>query len=455
MRLGEPVRVTLWAEAARASSMPQKIAGRTLDQGVKIRVMLESIARQITLFKGIVSVQTLERIFGGKDLTFEQLLDFAKTVDVFLNEYVSLLPLEDKTWADLVDVSRKAAEGKPEEDEYRTRVKAGIEGLVGRRSIIEEEKVARMETYPLMLIVFETPEEVAARGAELFKAQLTANPFSNLGLATGSSQLGLYSLLVNMPELFRHVPHFFNLDEYVGLVNRKDTYYQYMRDNFFRPLGIGHDDRRWHIQDWLTTDPTATCVAFEKAIRETGVQLQLFGLGPAPSIHMAFCVPDTPVDSPTHVVSLDERTLEANSRCFMDDHDRQVLGLEPDEDPHRKVLLWKSEPDRYRVQLDHFYGTVIQSMSRHAMNQGVGTALAAERLLMNVTGPNKELALLLMLSGRPTIKASASLLRLHRHAKPEDFTILADVAAARRLPHPYNRPGVHIISREMGVTLEA
>ena len=138
-----------------------------------------------------------------------------------------------------------------------------------------------------------------------------------LGLATGSTPIGLYRCLVEDCEAgalsFKDVTSF-NLDEYRGLDPQHDQSYRYfMEHNLFSHVDI--DPARTHVPDGACPDADAACAAYEQAIAEAGgLGLQLLGLGH--NGHIGFNEPAPEFPKETHCVALTESTINANSRLF-------------------------------------------------------------------------------------------------------------------------------------------
>ena len=138
-----------------------------------------------------------------------------------------------------------------------------------------------------------------------------------LGLATGSSPLGTYARLIekyNRGELdFKEVISV-NLDEYVGLDGSCDQSYRYfMNKNFFTHINI--DIEKTFVPSGCAEDLKFEGEAYDKMIENFGgIDIQLLGIGL--DGHIGFNEPDEFFTKETHVVKLDESTIEANSRFF-------------------------------------------------------------------------------------------------------------------------------------------
>src|SRR5210317_1759263 len=92
------------------------------------------------------------------------------------------------------------------------------------------------------IIVNDNVEEMGRTAARVVARTLNSKPNAVLGLATGSTPLGLYKELVRMHKEegldFSQVTTF-NLDEYVGLTPDHDqSYHYFMHENFFKHVNI-------------------------------------------------------------------------------------------------------------------------------------------------------------------------------------------------------------------------
>lgn len=96
------------------------------------------------------------------------------------------------------------------------------------------------------VIVKKNYEEMSKAAATLFAAEIMENPKTILGMATGSTPVGLYKELVKMYEAgdldFSQVTTF-NLDEYIGLAPEHDqSYHYFMNDNLFNHVNINKEN---------------------------------------------------------------------------------------------------------------------------------------------------------------------------------------------------------------------
>lgn len=239
------------------------------------------------------------------------------------------------------------------------------------------------------VLVLDDDEAVARVAADVVQTLVASTPQAVLGLATGSSVLGLYGELarrVKAGELSLRGVSGFLLDEYVGLAPDHPQAY---RTVIATELLDRVDVRPGAVQGPQAERPdvTAACEEYEEQILAAGgIDLQLLGIGT--DGHVAFNEPGSSLASRTRIKTLTARTRADNARFFDD----------PDEVP------------------------------RHVLTQGLGTVLDARHLLMLATGERKAGAVAAMVEGPLTARCPASVLQLHRYA-----TVLLDPAAASRL----------------------
>ena len=97
--------------------------------------------------------------------------------------------------------------------------------------------------------------------AEVIVEVLNAKPNAVLGMATGSTPLGLYQELVRLHkerQLDFSRATTFNLDEYVGLnVNHPQSYHYFMHEHFFRHVNI--QPQNINIPSGTTSNYPAFC----------------------------------------------------------------------------------------------------------------------------------------------------------------------------------------------------
>lgn len=241
----------------------------------------------------------------------------------------------------------------------------------------------------MKIIVAGTYEEMSRTAADIISSQLKDNPSCVLGLATGSTPIGLYADLVrdyNDGKISFAKATTFNLDEYRGLApDHIQSYRYFMQDNLFDHVDVVSS--RTHVPDGANPDADAACAAYEAAIKQAGgVDLQLLGLGH--NGHIGFNEPcgNFPVD--THVVELTQSTIEANSRLF----------------------------------------DSIDEVPREAYTMGIGTIMRARKVLVVANGQGKAQIVRDAFQGPVTPQVPASVLQLH-----PDVTVVVDAEAGSLL----------------------
>lgn len=170
----------------------------------------------------------------------------------------------------------------------------------------------------------ELAQLVAARMATLIRERAAAGRNAVLGLATGSTPIGVYRELIRLHTdeglSFRNVVTF-NLDEYWPMpVESVHAYHRFMWENLFSHVDI--DPANVHIPSGVMAreDADSACAAYEAAIREAGgVDFQLLGIGKTG--HIGFNEPGSGVSSRTRLVHLDNVTRrDAAADFFGEEH---------------------------------------------------------------------------------------------------------------------------------------
>ncbi len=191
-----------------------------------------------------------------------------------------------------------------------------------------------------------------------------------LGLATGSTPIGVYENLVKLYKQnkvsFDKVTTF-NLDEYVGLEGEHDQSYRYfMNKHLFDGTNI--DKSRTFFPDNKTKTPQV----YDEQIKNAGgIDLQVLGIGS--NGHIGFNEPNTPFDSLTHVVQLTESTIRDNSRFFAS----------------------------------------IREVPTSAVSMGLKTIMEAREIVLIATGSNKAEAIAKLVKNEPNVALPASVLKTH------------------------------------------
>ena len=160
-------------------------------------------------------------------------------------------------------------------------------------------------------------KDMSRKAANIISAQIIMKPDSVLGLATGSTPIGLYEQLVewyNKGDLDFSKISTVNLDEYKGLNRENDqSYYYFMHDHLFNHVNIRPECT--NVPNGMEPDSEKECKRYEALIDSLGgADLQLLGLGH--NGHIGFNEPAPVFEKATHCVDLTESTIEANKRFF-------------------------------------------------------------------------------------------------------------------------------------------
>ncbi len=228
----------------------------------------------------------------------------------------------------------------------------------------------------MRVMIIKNYEKVSVEAAQVVQGLIRKKPDSVLGLATGSTPLGLYRELIRMHKEegldFSRVKTF-NLDEYYGLSPQHPQSYRYfMEENLFSGLNIKKENTFVPDGSVKVEEVEGYCRRYEELIKQAGgIDLQVLGIGG--DGHIAFNEPGSSIGSRTRLVALDEKTIEDNSRFFDS----------PTEVP------------------------------RFALSMGVGTILEAKEILFIATGGNKAEVVAKALEGPVTSLITASAIQLH------------------------------------------
>lgn len=133
-----------------------------------------------------------------------------------------------------------------------------------------------------------------------------------LGLATGSSPIGMYNQLIKSFEKgeisFKNVKTF-NLDEYVGIrYDHPQSYYTFMNEHLFKHVDIVNKNIN------IPKGDANAIEQYQQLLNENKRDIQILGIGS--NGHIAFNEPGTSFDQTTFEVKLDEATREDNKRFF-------------------------------------------------------------------------------------------------------------------------------------------
>ncbi len=242
--------------------------------------------------------------------------------------------------------------------------------------------------------VFRTSQDaskyVASVIADLIRERAAEGRHCVLGLATGSTPVGVYRELIRMHREegldFSNVITF-NLDEYYGIEpTQLQSYRNWMDRMFFRHVNIPPENT--HVPDGTVPpdEVEAYCERYEQMIQEAGgLDLQILGIGRTG--HIGFNEPGSTIDSRTRLVTLD--------------------------------------PVTRKDAASDFFGE--ENVPLQAITMGVGTILSARKIILMAFGEHKATIVKQAAEGPITENIAASFLQTH----PDAEFVLDEAAAAR------------------------
>lgn len=239
------------------------------------------------------------------------------------------------------------------------------------------------------VMIQDTAETASRTAAALAAEEIRDHPDTVLGLATGSTPLGLYREWIRLHSDegldFGRVTSF-NLDEYVGLpADHPCSYRYFMQEQLFNHINIRPD--RVHIPNGTAGDLAAECAAYEQAIRDAGgIDVQVLGIGS--DGHIGFNEPGGSLASRTRREILTAQTRRDNARFFDNPEDVPLYSL----------------------------------------TMGIGTILESRRILLLAFGEHKADILAKAVEGPVTASVPASVLQMHPHV-----TVFVDEPGAASL----------------------
>lgn len=241
----------------------------------------------------------------------------------------------------------------------------------------------------MRIIVVDNYEEMSKKAAKMVASQVILKPDSILGLATGGTPLGMYKELIELykkDEVDFNEVKTFNLDEYYGL-NRENpqSYFSYMINNLFNHININKENI--NVPSGMAKDISTVCLEYENKIKEAGgIDMQVLGIGG--NGHIGFNEPSVSFEVATHLVNLDEQTIEANSRFF----------------------------------------DSIEDVPVKAISMGIKTIMSSKKIILLASGKNKAEIIEKAIKGKINPNVPASILQLHN-----DVTVILDKEAASYL----------------------
>jgi glucosamine-6-phosphate deaminase len=255
---------------------------------------------------------------------------------------------------------------------------------------------ASKERVPVVIVEYdEIARTIARRIAEIINERRRAGSHAVLGLATGSTPIGIYRELIKMHRDegldFSDVVTF-NLDEYYPMRPESiHSYHRFMRENLFNHINLRPENIHIPRGDVPRDDVDVECEAYEAAIGKAGgIDLQILGIGKTG--HIGFNEPGSGADSRTRRISLDTVTR------------RDAAG--------------------------DFFGE--DNVPTEAITMGVATIMEAREIALVATGEHKAAIIKRAVEGEPDPDVAATYLQRHSNAVfYVDFAAAADLTRIR------------------------
>lgn len=235
---------------------------------------------------------------------------------------------------------------------------------------------------------YETYEQVSEKAAAIVIRELIKKPNLILGLATGTSPIGIYENLINAYQKgivsFKEVKTF-NLDEYIGIdKNHPESYHSFMYKHLFNHIDI--NEEHINMPSNNVNDIHTLAEEYNKKMFGNQRDLQILGIGK--NAHIGFNEPGSKLDNQAFIIELDEETRVANSRFF----------------------------------------DSIDQVPTHAVTMGIKNIMFSKQIVLVASGLDKADAIYNMIYGKITEDIPASILQLH-----PDVTVIIDEQAASKL----------------------
>src|SRR6266576_1951381 len=239
---------------------------------------------------------------------------------------------------------------------------------------------------------------IADRVVQVVRREVAAKGRCVLGLATGSTPLGIYRELIRRHQAgevdFAAVVTF-NLDEYYPMPpDSPHSFRRYMWENLFAYINVPPE--HVHIPDGSVPRERLAehCAAYERAIGDAGgIDFQMLGIGK--SGHIGFNEPGSSPDERTRLATLDTVTrMDAAAEFFGEDNVR-----------------------------------------REAITMGVATILEAREIALIATGEHKSEIVARAVEGEVSQDVAATFLQ--RHANATAYLDLAAAAELTRIKTPW------------------
>ena len=233
--------------------------------------------------------------------------------------------------------------------------------------------------------------EIARRIAEKIKERAAIGKPCVLGLATGSTPVGIYAELVRLHQeeglSFQNVVTF-NLDEYFPMQpNELQSYVRFMNEHLFDHIDIPKENINIPDGTILKSEVAEFCAGYETKIELFGgIDIQILGIGRTG--HIGFNEPGSNKESSTRLITLDRVTRSDAAGDFFGE----------------------------------------ENVPRKAITMGVGSILSSSEIFIIAYGEHKAEIVAEAIEGKITPSVSASFLQEHPRC-----TFVMDIAAAQGL----------------------
>jgi glucosamine-6-phosphate deaminase len=226
----------------------------------------------------------------------------------------------------------------------------------------------------MKVIISKDYAEMSRIAANEIMDLVNTKPDCVLGLATGSTPIGMYKELVKLNKEgkvdFSRVKSV-NLDEYIGLDSENPQSYKYfMNENLFKHININKENT--FVPNGMSENIDEECRWYDRNIKELGgIDLQVLGIGH--NGHIGFNEPSEFLQLGTHLTDLDEETIKANSRFF----------------------------------------SSIEDVPTQAVTMGLGGIMRAKKIVLLASGEEKAAIIAKLAEGRISTSIPASILQVH------------------------------------------
>ncbi len=240
----------------------------------------------------------------------------------------------------------------------------------------------------MRVLIVDNYDKMVKKAFNIIKDIVKKNPYAVLGLATGSTPMGLYKLMAEdckkNKTSYEHI-RTVNLIEYQGLPSsHEQSYAFFMRKNLFDHIDVNSDNL--NIENGIAGNEESECKRYDEVLESLPRDIQILGLGS--NGHIASNEPGTSFGSETHVVNLTENTIKDKSRRFNN----------------------------------------ISEVPKTAYTMGLKSIMQAKQILLLASGESKAEAVYKLVKGNVTEEVPASVLQLHPNC-----LVIIDKEAAKLL----------------------